>query len=637
MSRARLGNAELRFYTDSGGSETTKIKLVPTNNILTLQGASAGTQVKLSNLSDPTNLQDASTKSYVDTQITQKINGIQWKEPCVVRTTTNLVSSFSGNVITMSANGALTIDGITLALNNRVLVMTQTTQTQNGIYIITTVGDVRAGSEAVAVLSRATDSDTAVEMNSASVFISKGTTYANTAFVQTTDDVILNTSNIVWEQFASFSDILAGNGLSKVGNTFSANVDDSGIEISGGSIAIKSGGVSNTHLGTGVVQASNIANATVTATQLATDCVETSQVKNANITNAKLATNACDTNVIKDDAVNADKIASGAVDSTALATNAVQTTHLSTGCVDSDAIGASQVLSAGIAGNAILTSHIGAGQVQTANILDNNITAQKLASNAVVSSKVAANNILETHHVSGGVSTRALATGAVSAVKMKADSVATASVQNLAITEGKLANASVSTSKIGTLSSLTVNGLITATGFLASGSGSEADGGFALPKCKSLSIDFNSDQALTGDSTYYTVGGSNASAGVTFTYDDNITMSLAFSAFRLYHQGTNNTVFKATYEVAFYDASQNQLGFNDLGNATDMELPDNSTANEFLANHIAIVGNGSSRIASIRLRAQHSQSGDTLRLTDSAQISVLAVDDTSGNNTHTYP
>ena len=62
---------------------------------------------------------------------------------------------------------------------------------------------------------------------------------------------------------------------------------------------------------------------------------------------------------------------------------------------------------------------------------------------------------------------------AVSAAKMKADSdsVATASVQNqnLAITEGKLANASVSTSKIGTLTSLTVNGLITATGFLASG------------------------------------------------------------------------------------------------------------------------------------------------------------------------
>ena len=155
MSRARLGNAELRFYTDSGGSETTKIKLVPTNNILTLQGASAGTQVKLSNLSDPTNLQDASTKSYVDTQITQKINGIQWKEPCVVRTTANLVSSFSGNVMTMSANGALTIDGITLALNNRVLVMTQTTQTQNGIYIITTVGDARAGSEAAGVWSAA--------------------------------------------------------------------------------------------------------------------------------------------------------------------------------------------------------------------------------------------------------------------------------------------------------------------------------------------------------------------------------------------------------------------------------------------------------------------------------------------------
>lgn len=637
MSRAKLGNAELRFYTDSGGSETTKIKIVPTNNTMTLQGASAGTTVKLTNLTDPTTAQDASTKNYVDTQITQKLNGIQWKEPCVVRTTANLASSFSGNVITMSANGALTLDGTTLALNDRVLVMNQTTQTQNGIYLITQVGDARAGQEAPAKLSRATDCDTSAEMNSASVFISKGTLYANTAFVQTTDDVVLNTSNIVWEQFASFSDIVAGTGLTKVGNTFSANVDDSSTEVSGGSISIKSGGITNAHLGTGVVQAGNIANATITATQLANDCVETSQVKNANITNAKLATDACDTNVIKNNAINADKIANGAVGATELATNAVQTSHLSTGCVDSDAIGAAQVLSAGIAGNAVLTSHIGAGQVQTANILDNNITAQKIASNAVVSSKIASANVLETHHVSGGVSERALAANAVSAAKMKADSVATASVQNLAITEGKLANASVSTSKIGTLTSLTVNGLITATGFLASGSGSEADGGFALPKCKSLSIDFNSDQTITGDSTYYTVGGSNAGAGVSFTYDDNITMSLAFSAFRLFHQGTNQTVFKATYEVAYYDAGQNQLGFSDLGNFSDMQLPSDSAGNEFLSSHFSVVGNGTSRIASIRLRVQHSQSGDTVRLTDSAQISVLAVDDSSGNTAFNYP
>ena len=54
MSRAKLSNSELRFYSDAGGTETTKLKLVPTDNSLTLQGASAGTQVKLSNLSDPT-------------------------------------------------------------------------------------------------------------------------------------------------------------------------------------------------------------------------------------------------------------------------------------------------------------------------------------------------------------------------------------------------------------------------------------------------------------------------------------------------------------------------------------------------------------------------------------------------------
>jgi len=42
--------------------------------------------------------------------------------------------------VTLSGGAPSTVDGVNLALNNRVLVSAQTTGSQNGIYIVTTVG-----------------------------------------------------------------------------------------------------------------------------------------------------------------------------------------------------------------------------------------------------------------------------------------------------------------------------------------------------------------------------------------------------------------------------------------------------------------------------------------------------------------
>lgn len=75
------------------------------------------------------------------------LNNIRRVSPCLVATTTNLTGTYnngtSGVLATLINSGtqsALVIDGVTLALGNRVLVKDQTISLQNGIYTVTNTG-----------------------------------------------------------------------------------------------------------------------------------------------------------------------------------------------------------------------------------------------------------------------------------------------------------------------------------------------------------------------------------------------------------------------------------------------------------------------------------------------------------------
>jgi hypothetical protein len=96
-------------------------------------------------------------KSYVDAVA----NGLDVKASVKVATTANLSGTYNnGNgTITAGSNGAISVDGVTLSVNDRVLVKDQTTQTQNGFYKVTTTG---SGSAAF-VLTRTPDADAASE------------------------------------------------------------------------------------------------------------------------------------------------------------------------------------------------------------------------------------------------------------------------------------------------------------------------------------------------------------------------------------------------------------------------------------------------------------------------------------------
>ena len=188
-------------------------------------------------------------KTYVD----QVANGLDVKASVRVATTANLASTYnnSNGTLTASSNGAISIDGVSLSLNDRVLVKDQTTQTQNGFYKVTTVG---SGSAAF-VLTRTPDANEASEITGgAFTFVEEGTANADNGYVATHNGTpTLGTDNITFDQFSGAGQISAGNGLTKTGNTIDAVGTSNRISVTANAIDIAStyvGQSSITTLGT---------------------------------------------------------------------------------------------------------------------------------------------------------------------------------------------------------------------------------------------------------------------------------------------------------------------------------------------------------------------------------------------------
>lgn len=97
-------------------------------------------------------------------------------------------NTYSAGVLTATANGALTAqDGVTLVVNERLLVKNEATGANNGIYVVTQVGD---GSTPY-ILTRSTDADSSAKVTpNINFFISEGTTLADTFWSLTTNAAI---------------------------------------------------------------------------------------------------------------------------------------------------------------------------------------------------------------------------------------------------------------------------------------------------------------------------------------------------------------------------------------------------------------------------------------------------------------
>lgn len=154
------------------------------------------------NLANPINAQDAATKTYVDSHAA----GLQSHQAARVATTLPLPANTYNNgtlgvgaTLTGSSNGALTVDTIAVAVNDRVLVAGESNAANNGVYTVTAIGSVSTPY----VLTRSTDLDQGTEFPGAMVPINTGATNSGALFIcGPSSAVTVGTTPIPWSELS---------------------------------------------------------------------------------------------------------------------------------------------------------------------------------------------------------------------------------------------------------------------------------------------------------------------------------------------------------------------------------------------------------------------------------------------------
>ena len=174
----------------------------------------------ITGLGAPSSGSDAATKTYVD----DLVAGLKTRIICRAATTGNITLSSD------LQNGD-TLDGITLATGNRVLVKDQSTASQNGIYTVVASGTA----------SRDTDFDAIGELAGQLVIIQEGSTNAEKMFLCTTDsDASLGSDTITFTvvQPANVGDVTLTGTQTLTNKTLTSPVISEIVSVSNGNISV---------------------------------------------------------------------------------------------------------------------------------------------------------------------------------------------------------------------------------------------------------------------------------------------------------------------------------------------------------------------------------------------------------------
>lgn len=138
---------------------------------------------------------DVVTVEYLEKKLSQKL-----KDPVRVATITDLDATYNPTDMTLTANnpGYLIVDNITLLQNDRILVKDQLDKTQNGIYILTTVGNTSTAF----ILTRANDFNATEKIiHNININVMEGDAQADITFMLTNDgSIILDSTPLIFQR-----------------------------------------------------------------------------------------------------------------------------------------------------------------------------------------------------------------------------------------------------------------------------------------------------------------------------------------------------------------------------------------------------------------------------------------------------
>ena len=169
---------------------------------------------------DPTVDLGAATKQYVDNLTASGIHfheSVRVENPGALTVTYNNGTAGVGATLTNAGTqAALVIDGITMVVDDRVLIYEQADATQNGVYVVTNVGSPSTNW----VLTRSADTDTSGDADANSLdegsyfFVEEGNTGAGESYICNTPGTItFGTTEITFVQFSSSLQYTAGTGI----------------------------------------------------------------------------------------------------------------------------------------------------------------------------------------------------------------------------------------------------------------------------------------------------------------------------------------------------------------------------------------------------------------------------------------
>jgi hypothetical protein len=218
------------------------------SNNIKLSGSAPGVPVTLSGVQVPVNPDDAANKQYVD----NRVNGLSWIN------SVRLASATARDLNLMIPGGVpspYTIDGIMIAINDRVLLKNQSVPTENGVYVI----------GAIAPPERVSDMASGTQAASKAMFVDEGITNKDTAFVCSTDPPtdVVGADPLAFVKFSSMVNLQPGSAIMFDG----ANSEDISVKVGvSGGLEVTAGPANALQIAAAAVTNAMLVNNAITVT-----------------------------------------------------------------------------------------------------------------------------------------------------------------------------------------------------------------------------------------------------------------------------------------------------------------------------------------------------------------------------------